>query len=102
MGADFLFKGAHSHFIPAVSDGDGDGAGLSRLREEKGGIRDHVVDDFAAHVVVVAVGGFSRPLKAYEVGGGKIPDAASYKSVGSRFRQDQKPCLRRAKIQGGL
>ena len=56
---DHVAVGAHAHLIAAVADGDGGGSGFFCFGEKEGGVSDHVIEDFAAHAVVVAVGGFT-------------------------------------------
>ena len=56
---DHIPIGSHSHFVSAVTDGDRDCSGFFCLGEEEGGVGDHVVEDFTAHAVIVAIGGFS-------------------------------------------
>ena len=56
---DHVAVGAHAHLVAAVADGDGSGSGFFCFGEEEGGVSDHVIEDFAAHAVVVAVGGFT-------------------------------------------
>ena len=56
---DHIPVGSHSHFVSAVTDGDRDCSGFFSLREEEGRVGDHVVENFAAHAVIVAIGGFS-------------------------------------------
>ena len=56
---DHVAVGAHAHLVAAVADGDGGGSGFFCFGEKEGGVSDHVIEDFAAHAVVVAVGGFT-------------------------------------------
>lgn len=56
---DHVAVGAHAHLVAAVADGDGGGSGFFCFGEKEGGVSDHVIEDFAAHAVVVAVDGFT-------------------------------------------
>ena len=56
---DYVAVGAHAHLVAAVADGDGGGSGFFCFGEKEGGVSDHVIEDFAAHAVVVAVCGFT-------------------------------------------
>ena len=69
---DHVAVGAHAHLVAAVADGDGGGSRIFASGEKEGGVSDHVIEDFAAHAVVVAVGGFTRRSKEMRWVGAKV------------------------------
>ena len=95
----FTAEGSHSHLVAAISDGNDRGTSFSGSRQEKCRIRDHVVELFTAHAVIMSVFSFAWALQADQMGRFCITDKGADKVIRILFRQTDQGCLRSAEAE---
>ena len=95
----FTAEGPHSHLVAAISDGNDRGTSFSGSRQEKSRIRDHVVELFTAHAVIMSVFSFTWALQADQMGRFCITDKGADKVIRILFRQTDQGCLRSAEAE---
>ena len=99
---DLTPESAHAHLIAPVADRDDGCFRVSCLGKKERRIRNHVVDDFAAHVVVVSVRRFSGALQTDQMRRGAVADEGADERFGLFLRKADQHCLRVAVLKRGL
>ena len=77
----FIRDAKPTHLVAAISDGNDRGTSFFGSRQEKSRIRDHVVELFAAHAVIMSVFSFTWALQADQMGRFCITDKGSDKVI---------------------